>query len=115
MLEPDFLPGKIRITLATGVDDDIASGLPTSFAVNQNYPNPFNPSTVISFSIPKQSPVKVEIFNILGQQIATIAEGGLPAGNHEVTWNADGNPSGVYFYRVTWNGGNQTRKMVLLK
>jgi Secretion system C-terminal sorting domain/Cohesin domain len=115
VLNPGFVSGKVRITLSTGVDDDIAAGLPKSFAVNQNYPNPFNPSTIISFSIPRQSNVKIEVFNLLGQKVMTLADGTLPAGNHQVSWDASNNPSGVYFYRVSWSGGNHTRKMVLVK
>ena len=115
MLEPGFVAGKVRIKLSTGVGDDITSGLPMTFAVNQNYPNPFNPSTVISFSVPRQSHVKIEVFNVLGQVVTTLSDGTLPAGNHEVIWDASTNPSGVYFYRVSWSGGSQTRKMVLVK
>ena len=115
MLEPEFVPGKVRITLSTGIDDDIATGLPKTFALNQNYPYPFNPSTVISFSVPRSSEVKIEVFNLLGQKVTTLADGTLPAGNHQVIWDASGNPSGVYFYRVRWAGGSETRKMVLVK
>lgn len=115
MLEPGFVPGKVRVTLSTGVDDDITTGLPHTFAVNQNYPNPFNPSTVISFSVPRSSEVKIEVFNLLGQVVTTLADGTLPAGNHQVIWDASKNPSGVYFYRVRWSGGSETRKMVLVK
>lgn len=115
MLQPGFVAGKVRIKLSTGVGDDITSGLPVTFAVNQNYPNPFNPSTVISFSVPRQSHVKVEVFNVLGQVVTTLANGTLPAGDHEVIWDASSNPSGVFFYRVSWSGGSQTKKMVLVK
>jgi hypothetical protein len=97
-----------------GVDDD-ASGLPTEFSVAQNYPNPFNARTSISFTLPQQSDVKVEVYNLLGQKTTTIAEGLMPAGNHTVTWDASDVASGVYYYKISAGDYSAIRMMTLLK
>ncbi len=113
---PEFVSGSITIGNYTDVDDDyFDKGLPTDFSLEQNYPNPFNPSTVIKFALPTVSQVRVEVFNILGQSVDVLVDQRLSAGIHEVTYEADKNPSGVYFYRLTYNEGVETRKMTLLK
>ena len=74
--------------------------VPTQFELSQNYPNPFNPTTTIRFSLPQASQIKISLYNMLGEQIATIAEGMYEAGNHKVTFSAIGGlPSGAYIYR----------------
>jgi len=88
--------------------------------VNQNYPNPVNPFTKISFSIPKASDVKLEIYNVLGQRVRTLVDERLEPGEHLIEWNgrgADEQPlaAGIYFYRLTANGLTETKKMLLLK
>ncbi len=93
---------------------------PVNYTLDQNYPNPFNPTTQIAFSIPQSMHVTVTIFNILGQQIATLVDGNLSAGSHLVTWNArNGNgemlPTGVYFYRLSTPSFTAVKKMLLLK
>ena len=98
----------------TGIDDD-NSNLPREMALYQNYPNPFNPSTDIKFALPEQSDVTIEVFNILGQKTATVAQGLFPAGYHSVTWNASNNASGVYYYRLTAGDKTMVKKMMLLK
>ena len=85
-----------------------------------NYPNPFNPSTQISFDLPVQSRVRLEVFNILGRRVVVLVEATLPAGSHEAVWdgrNAGGSAvsSGVYLYRLTTEQWTQSRKMLLLK
>ncbi|MDR3628231.1 MAG: T9SS type A sorting domain-containing protein [Ignavibacteriaceae bacterium] len=89
--------------------------LPSTFNLAQNYPNPFNPSTTINFSIPKVSNVKIVIYNILGKEVATLANGEMKAGNYNVTWNAANIASGVYFYTISTPNFTSTKKMVLLK
>ncbi|HTP79036.1 MAG TPA: endo-1,4-beta-xylanase [Bacteroidota bacterium] len=91
------------------------SGLPSTFALNQNYPNPFNPTTVISFELPVSSDVRLRIYDLLGSDVATLANGSFPAGTHQVTWNAGSNPSGVYFYRLDAGNFSSVRKLVLMK
>jgi probable HAF family extracellular repeat protein len=96
--------------------------LPTSYVLAQNYPNPFNPSTTISYQLPSQSNVKLEIFNTLGQKMAQLVNDQQQAGYYEQSWNASSYASGIYFYRleaVSIVGSNksftQIKKMLLLK
>lgn len=94
--------------------------LPTEFALEQNYPNPFNPSTEINFALPTDAFVELSVFNILGQNVATLVAGDLPAGEHFIRWNgtdSDGGSvaSGIYFYRITAENFSATKKMLLLK
>ncbi len=94
--------------------------LPTDFSLEQNYPNPFNPSTTFDFSLPKQSLVKIDIFNVLGQKITTLADGEYEAGKYSVTWDGtdeDGSSAatGIYFYRMNAGDFQATKKLMLLK
>ena len=98
----------------TGVKSDPAVAV-TTYQLAQNYPNPFNPSTNISYALVNAGEVKLEIFNALGQKIATLVNGKMPAGQHTVAWDARDVPSGLYFYKLETGAFNQTRKMVLMK
>ncbi|GEM_PF-2736428 len=94
--------------------------LPEGFRLYQNYPNPFNPVTEIRFVVPVDSKVELTVFNVLGQQIRSLASGRLPAGSHTVTWDGtddEGTPvsSGIYFYRLSAGEYQDRKKMVLLK
>ncbi len=89
--------------------------LPNQFSLSQNYPNPFNPTTQITFTLPKASNVTLTVYNVLGQQIATLVNGKNEPGEHSVSWNALNIPSGVYFYRIVAGDFVQTKKMVLMK
>ncbi len=94
--------------------------VPTSYALDQNYPNPFNAGTVISFSLPEASHVKVTVFNVLGQTVRVLADQEMTAGVQRVEWDGrDENglqaSSGVYFYRIAANHFTDTKKMTLLK
>jgi hypothetical protein len=115
ILLPDFTAGTIRIRHST----DVASGeedlLPTKLELAQNFPNPFNPTTSISFSLPERAHVRVDVFNLLGQNVATLADADFTAGNHTVSWDASGTPSGLYFYRLSAGVTSLTKKMLLLK
>jgi hypothetical protein len=83
--------------------------------LEQNYPNPFNPSTTIRYALPHRSQVTLTVFNTLGQQVATLVAGEVDAGFHEVTFDASGLASGVYFYRLHAGGYTQIRKMLLVR
>jgi hypothetical protein len=92
--------------------DGNSNKMPGEFVLLQNYPNPFNPSTTISFDLPTRSQVTLKILNVLGQEVATLVDGEVQAGRHEVLWNAAQNPSGVYFYRLTAYGAEHTQRSV---
>ncbi|MBN2413549.1 carbohydrate binding domain-containing protein [candidate division KSB1 bacterium] len=85
------------------------------FSLSQNYPNPFNPSTVIQYSLEKNARVKIDIFNVLGQQIRTLVDTCQQAGSYKIRFSGGGLESGVYYYRISMDGIEQTRKMMLLK
>ncbi|MGA8263209.1 MAG: phospholipase D-like domain-containing protein, partial [Ignavibacteriaceae bacterium] len=110
---------KARYEEAGGADvisdvkDD--SKAPTTFKLMQNYPNPFNPSTVITYSIPKESHVTLTVFNILGQQIKTLVDQEKSTGTYKVNFDGSGLSSGVYFYCVRAGDYFRVRKMLLLK
>jgi len=94
--------------------------LPEDFALNQNYPNPFNPTTTISFSLPEALDVNIEIFNIMGQKVASLVNGPMEAGEHQIQWdgradNGQSAATGVYFYRLRDGDHIDTKKMLLLK
>lgn len=101
------------VMVTTGVDDDGA--LPVEFSLKQNYPNPFNASTTVKFSLPEAGDVTIEIFDILGRHIETLVSGNQPAGEHSVIWNADNQPSGVYFYRINSGSFTDQKSCLLLK
>ncbi|MFC1607428.1 T9SS type A sorting domain-containing protein [Candidatus Latescibacterota bacterium] len=98
------------ITSATAVAD-----APSSFAVAQNSPNPFNPTTTIGFTVPEAGTVSVDVFNVAGQKIDTIANDFMSAGSHSVTWDAAGYSAGIYFYTVKAGDFSKTMKMSLIK
>ncbi|MGB5108033.1 MAG: FlgD immunoglobulin-like domain containing protein [Candidatus Zixiibacteriota bacterium] len=94
--------------------------LPTHFALSQNYPNPFNPETLIEFALPKSANVVLTIINTAGQKVATVLNGVMSAGRHQVRWDGkDGSgnqvSSGVYLYKFESAGFTETRKMLLVK
>ena len=95
------------------------TALPQGFALGQNYPNPFNPSTIIPYQLPTAAQVRLEVFNVLGQRVATLVNEERPAGFHAAVWdatNAAGQAvaAGVYMYRLTAGGEQHTRRMVLI-
>ena len=88
---------------------------PTKFELYQNYPNPFNPSTTISFAVPKSGNVTLKIYNTLGEEVATLADGYMEAGIHTMNFNADQLSSGLYIYRLNSKEATFTKKMLFLK
>jgi hypothetical protein len=98
----------------TGVES-FSDELPVNFQLAQNYPNPFNPSTVIEFSVPQGSFVELKVFDILGNDVATLADDNYTAGTYKADFNGDNLPSGIYLARITAGNFVQTRKMMLLK
>ncbi len=113
-------------TGVTSVEEEFPGGaIPSEYLLQQNYPNPFNPSTKIEFSLPTEANVKLVIYNILGQQVASLIDEQIVAGNHSIIWNAkDTNgkqlTSGIYLYKLTASGAKgedfqDIKKMILLK
>jgi len=106
------------VTLSLDIDDELE--IPNNFSLSQNYPNPFNPSTTIEYSIPSATDVRLVVYNVRGQAVATLVNEFQSAGNHQVQW--DGNSesgikaaSGVYFYRLETKDQVETKKMILVK
>jgi hypothetical protein len=91
------------------------SEIPDCYSLSTNYPNPFNGMTVMRFSLPEQSNVSIEIYDILGRRIETLVQGERQAGYRQAGWDAKDHPSGIYFYRIQAGDYIETRKMVLLK
>ena len=112
--EQNVYYGHITFGL-TGVGEQGGERTPASFSLAQNYPNPFNPSTRIEFALPRSSFVTLSVFNMLGERVATIVSDRMNPGTHTVRWDATGQPSGVYFYRLEAEGFNQTRRLIVLR
>jgi hypothetical protein len=110
-----FLIDDLNLTgTATSVNDKNIA--PAIFSLEQNYPNPFNPSTKIQFTLAEKSFVKLVVYNTIGKVIVSLVNDVIPAGSHEVNFDASGLSSGVYFYTLkTGNNFVQTKKMILMK
>lgn len=109
------LTGTTSNTLGVGTAVLEEKGIPSSFYVGQNYPNPFNPSTSIEYGLPKEGHVTLKVFNLIGQEIATLVNEQQVAGVHRLQFNANSLPSGTYFYRVDIGGVARTNSMLLVK
>ena len=88
---------------------------PDSYNLTQNFPNPFNPTTSIRYSIPKRSNVTLKVYDILGNEVATLVNEEKNQGVYTVSFNAAGLASGIYFYTLRADGFVQTKKMLFLK
>jgi hypothetical protein len=97
----------------TGVSNN--SSIPTTYSLMQNYPNPFNPTTTIRFTIPEKVQVKLEVYNLIGQKVATLVNGELNAGSYNVEFNGTGLSSGIYLYRIQAGNFTSVKKMLLIK
>jgi hypothetical protein len=89
--------------------------LPVAFSLLQNYPNPFNPSTTIRYDLPMQVHATLKVYNVLGQEVATLVNQNMSPGTYDQKWNATNAASGVYFYRLTADDFVETKKMLLLR
>ena len=115
IIEPE--PGGTGSTLAVTVTvTSLITGiLPDAYSLSQNYPNPFNSSTVIQYELPEATWVRLEVYNMLGQAVATLVDGNQQAGFHSYNWNANNFASGIYFYRITAGKFRASKKMVIIK
>jgi hypothetical protein len=98
----------------TGIQTN-ANGIPKTYQLSQNYPNPFNPTTVIKYSLPKAQFVTLVVYDVLGQEVASLVNERQAAGNYQVNFSGDRFASGVYFYILKAGHFVSTRKMLLLK
>lgn len=102
-------------TLITGIKNQASDNIPQKYKLEQNYPNPFNPTTVIKYQLKKAGNVKLDVYNLLGQKVATLVNTNQTAGLHRVTFDADNLNSGIYFYKIEAGNFTQTKKMMLIK
>ncbi|MBK9097394.1 MAG: 5'-nucleotidase C-terminal domain-containing protein [bacterium] len=107
--------GYITILNSPFVKEDNAITAPEEFALEQNYPNPFNPSTTIKYSIPDNSFVTLKVYDIIGNELATLVNEERSPGSYEVSFNASEYSSGIYIYALRTDAFTQTRKMMLIK
>ncbi|HEQ98385.1 MAG TPA: T9SS type A sorting domain-containing protein [candidate division Zixibacteria bacterium] len=112
---PDFMYGTVSIFTDVYDDDDSEGSVPEDFRLYQNYPNPFNPTTRISYQLPYETDVTLEILNLLGQKIETIEQGIRQPGYYEIFFDGSELKSGFYLYRIRAGDFTETRKMLLLK
>lgn len=94
---------------------EVEVSAPVNFELAQNYPNPFNPGTTIQFSLPKSSNVLLKVYNLLGQEVATLLDGFKEAGIHYINFDAANLNSGLYIYKIEAEGFTSTKKMTLIK
>ncbi|MGE5621317.1 MAG: family 10 glycosylhydrolase [archaeon] len=109
-LSPDVVITNVKDEKKTDV-----KSIPERFILENNYPNPFNPSTTIRCSIPSDSNVSLKVFDMLGREVASLADARMRAGSYEFTFNAGNFASGVYFYRLIAGSFTETKKMLLAK
>jgi hypothetical protein len=112
-LLPEYFPVWGTCPTGTSVNPDAQK--PENYALAQNYPNPFNPSTEIEYALPEAAEVQLEVFNMMGQRVATLVSERQTAGNHSVSFDAGTLASGVYLYRLSAGQEVITQKMTLLK
>ena len=99
----------------TGVNEPAAPDSPEAFVLYQNHPNPFNPFTSIEYRLPSSGYARLEVYNLSGQLVDVLVSGYRSAGSHMAVWNTGNHASGTYFYRFTYGGFSQTKKMVLVR
>lgn len=110
---PRFL-AQFDLRTPVNIDEETFE-IPTTVELRQNYPNPFNPTTNITFGLPQSGDVRLDVFNVAGQRVATLVNSQMTSGFHTVTFDASRLSSGVYLYRLESNGQVRTEKMTLIK
>lgn len=111
----DYMIDNFMTSELVGVEDQSTTELPTGYTLAQNYPNPFNPSTQISFAIPNSELVTLNIYDVLGKEVATLVDGAQSAGSYTVSFDASKLSSGIYFYTLKAGNFIETKKMILMK
>lgn len=105
----------VKLSAEGDLSADIKIAQPMEFHLMQNFPNPFNPTTTIRYSLNKSNNVLLKIHNIAGQHLETLVNGFQSAGEHEIIWQSNGLPSGIYFYTLRTGNFSQTKKLILQK
>ncbi len=115
----EFSDGAAEDSAVSGAQGTSIGGgdetLPKEYALSQNYPNPFNPTTQITYSLPESGNVRIDVYNMMGQLVATLVNESVSAGNHTVTFDATALASGIYLYRLQAGSNVFTKKMTLVK
>ncbi|MBN2364763.1 MAG: T9SS C-terminal target domain-containing protein, partial [Calditrichaeota bacterium] len=104
----------VEFGILTGISDNRGL-IPVEYNLEQNYPNPFNPVTTIAFSLPEARFVSLKIFNILGEEVASLMNQEMAAGVHNIRFDARNLVSGMYFYRIEAGSFREVRRMMLVK
>jgi hypothetical protein len=112
-LKACVINGVVYGDTTTAINDIISSA--SNFNLYQNYPNPFNPNTIISYSLPSASKIKLIVYNALGQTVKLLENSYKQPGNYSVSFNASALPSGIYFYKLEAGQFTQVKKMILIK
>jgi uncharacterized protein (DUF1501 family) len=107
--------GSPVVAASAVASSDSPAALPERFALDQNFPNPFNPTTTIQYSLKNSEHIVLKVYDLLGHEVAVLADGPQSAGVHQVTWNAERAPSGTYLCRLQAGGTTLSRKMLLLR
>jgi len=110
-----IVDGRIGETASTAVASVDEKMTPNGYELYRSYPNPFNNQTIFRYRIPQRLPVQLEVFDVLGQHIASLVNQVQDAGTYQVTFNADGLTSGIYFYRLRTGRFEKTEKLLFLQ
>ena len=114
-LEAVVREADVAAEAGPGAEADVLDATPTAYALDANWPNPFNPSTEIRFALPEAADVRLVVYDVMGREVARLADGPLAAGYHRVRFDASGLASGVYLYRIEVGAFTATRRMTLVK
>jgi len=106
---------SVTVEPSSDVESNTSEVIPSDYSLSQNYPNPFNPSTTIKFGLPQTTEVKLTVYNVLGQEVASLVNGVLPAGFHQTVFEAAGLSSGLYFLSISTPDFRAVRKMALMR
>jgi len=107
--------GARRVLATASATPTFAEATVTEYALYQNYPNPFNAVTTFAFDLKETAVVSLKLYNMTGQEVATVAQGEMSAGRHEVSFDASNLPTGMYIYRLDAPGYTMSKKMLLIK
>jgi hypothetical protein len=108
--------GKVRLSLHVGGSSEVKDIVtPDETELEGNYPNPFSQQTTVELALSEQADVKVQVYNVLGQQVATVADGQMEAGSHKLEWDGSSLSSGVYFVRMKAGDATDTHRITVVR